>query len=94
VTLIGAGPEGKTLRGSDTETLQSYLAAYRYGRPGYAVFLDDGRLWVFTDQSEDMQAFLRSGEPAKSVTLIGEGPDGKTLRSSDLETARAFLDGR
>ena len=94
VTMIGEGPNGMTLRGSETDTLKSYVAAYKYGRPGYAVFMGDGRVWVFRTGSDDLAEFLKSGEPAKSVTLIGEGPDGLTLRSSDMQTARDFMAGR
>ena len=94
VTMIGVGPRGMTLRGAETDTLKSYLAAYKYGRPGYAVFMDDGRIWVFKSGSDDMQEFMKNGEPAKSITLVGEGPDGLTLRSSDMDTARSFMAGR
>ncbi|MDJ0973151.1 MAG: hypothetical protein QNJ98_01655 [Planctomycetota bacterium] len=91
VTRIGAGPNGKTIRGAEGEVLSSYADAWKYGRPGFAVFGDDGRLWVFRSGSEALQTYLEKGEPAKSVTRIGVGPDRKTVRSSDGETIDAYL---
>ena len=41
-------------------------------RPYLPVVAADGSVW----------AVALVGEPAKNVTLIGEGPDGKTLRGS------------
>ena len=91
VTLVGAGPEGRTLIGPSREVLDSYRASIRYGAPGFAVFLDDGRLWVLREGSDDLKDFLSVGEPAKSVTLIGVGPDGQTVRAPDRATADAWL---
>ena len=91
VTLVGAGPEGRTLIGPSREVLDSYRASIRYGAPGFAAFLDDGRLWVLREGSDDLKDFLSVGEPAKSVTLIGVGPDGQTVRAPDRATADAWL---
>ena len=90
VTLIGAGPHGMTLRGPSRELLTSYQAAWRYGGRGFAVFEKGGRIWVLPEGSNDLREFLRFGEPAKSVTLIGAGPEGKTLRAPDRDVAEAF----
>lgn len=90
VTKVGEGPEGRTVRSDDTAVVASYMAAWKYGRPGFAVFLDDGRLWILREGSEDLATFLRVGEPAKSVTRIGVGPAGETIRSSDVETIDAW----
>ncbi|MGE0193405.1 MAG: hypothetical protein AB7T63_15345 [Planctomycetota bacterium] len=91
VTLVGAGPEGRTLIGPSREVLDSYRTSIRYGAPGFAVFLDDGRLWVLREGTEDLEQYLSVGEPAKSVTLIGVGPEGQTVRAPDRETADAWL---
>ncbi len=91
VTLVGQGPDGKTLLGDDDEVMRRYGAAVRYGRPGFEVFLEDGRLWVFASGSEGLADFLKSGEPAKSVTRVGAGPDGKTVKSDDHATLDAYL---
>jgi hypothetical protein len=90
VTLIGAGPEGMTLRGAEREVLEAYAAPFRYGLPGYAVYASEGRLWVFREGSKAQAEFLASGEPAKSVTLIAAGPDGKTLRGDDKQVLEDF----
>ena len=89
-TLIGQGPNRMTLRGAERHVLESYKAAWTYGGDGFAVFLEDGRLWVLKEGSKGLQQFLSVGEPAKSVTLIGQGPNRMTLRSTDRETANAF----
>ncbi|MHC4990334.1 MAG: hypothetical protein ACYTGC_05075 [Planctomycetota bacterium] len=38
-----------------------------------------------------MSDFLRYGEPARSVTLVGAGPRGCTLRSDERSTLTAYL---
>jgi hypothetical protein len=91
ITRIGAGPEGETVLAVDRETLDSYAASLKYGKPGFAVFMEDGRLWIFRDGSEDLRGFLTVGEPAKRITRIGAGPDGKTVMAPDGETLDAFL---
>jgi len=87
VTRVGAGPNGMTVRSSDTETIDAYLAA----KPGFATFIVDGRLWVLVPGTEAHAEFLKSGEPAKSVTRVGAGPNGMTVRSGDTETIDAYL---
>ena len=89
-TLIGQGPHRMTMRGAERHVLESYKAAWTYGGDGLAVFLEDGRLWVLAEGSKGLEQFLSVGEPAKSVTLIGQGPNRMTLRSTDRETANAF----
>ena len=91
VTLVGQGPDGKTLLGDDEGVLGRYAAKARYGRPGFEVFLEDGRLWVFASGSKGLDDYLASGEPAKSVTRVGAGPDGKTVKSDDDATLEAYL---
>ena len=41
--------------------------------------------------SQALTEFLATGEPAKSVTLIGKGPGGVTLRSDERATIDAYL---
>ncbi len=94
VTLIAEGPQGKTLMGSDTEAMKDYAASFRYAWPGFAVYGDDGRLWVFRRGSSAHQTFLTKGEPAKRVTLIGEGPDGITLLGAERATLDSYLRAR
>jgi hypothetical protein len=87
-TLVGAGPEGMTLRGPDIDTLESYLVA----RQGYEVFFRDGRYWVFKEGSMDAAWFAMGGsELSKTVTLVGAGPGGRTVRGADMETAQGYV---
>jgi hypothetical protein len=91
VTRVGAGPDGKTLKGASLETLNKYDAAWRFGRPGFAVFADeDGRIWAFRSGSKGLKAYLEHGEPAKSVTMIGVGPDGRTVRGAEKDELKAY----
>ena len=83
VTLIAAGPDGKTLLGADKAVLEDFAASHKYAAPGFVVIGDEGRLWVFRRGSEDLASFIAKGEPAKRVTLIAAGPDGKTLLGAD-----------
>ena len=91
VTRIGAGPRGMTIRSVDGATIDAYLTS----RPGFETFIKDGRLWVFRSlDTENISEFLRTGEPAKSVTRIGAGPNGMTIRSVDGESIDAYLAAR
>jgi hypothetical protein len=83
----GAGPGGLTLKGPDAETLTEYLAAAE----GFVVKVVDGRLWVFRAGSPELADAERQGEPEKSVTRPGAGPEGLTLRGPDAETLEAYL---
>jgi hypothetical protein len=91
VTRIGAGPRDLTLVGPDAETLDAYAAVAVYGRPGFATFLIDGRLWVFRDPSPELDGFEAVGEPAKRITRVGGGPHDLTLVGPDAETLDAYL---
>ena len=92
VTMVGAGPDGKTVMGSEKETLETFCAPYRYGLHGYVVLADDGRLWVFRRGSKAYGDFQKKGEPAKRVTLVGSGPDGVTIMGADEEVVRNYRD--
>jgi len=87
VTWIGEGPRGATIKSDSSETLLAYVASV----PGFKVYPEDGRLWVFREGSEAHQQFLTVGEPAKNVTLVGEGPRGVTVRAADRSVALAYL---
>lgn len=66
-------------------------AAATLRRPGYDVQVAKGRLWVFRAGSKDGAAFLATGEPAKSITRPGAGPEGMTIRAVDAETIDGYL---
>jgi len=91
VTRVGAGPDGLTVYGADEKTLAAYCAPYQYGQPGFAVIAEDGRLWIFRNNSANHRMFLEMGEPAKSVTLIGAGPGGQTLRGIDKPILEDYM---
>lgn len=73
---------------------EAVSAAASVAVPGFHTEVVDGRLWVFREDDPALQQFLDTGEPAKSVTRIGGGPDGMTIRSSDVETIDAYLAAR
>ncbi len=60
-------------------------------KPGFVTRLVEGRLWVFRAGTKELGEFLKGGEPAKSITLVGRGPEGMTVRAPDKETAEAYL---
>ena len=94
VTWIGAGPGGVTLMGAEREVLAAYATPERYGAKGFEVIWEDGRLWIFRSGSADFAEFNRVGEPAKRVTLVGAGPDGRTVMAPDRETVSDYLEAR
>lgn len=55
----------------------------RYEKPGFAVFMEDGRLWVFKADSKELAEFLAKGEPARQVIRPGAGPFGLTVKATD-----------
>lgn len=78
ITLIGAGPNGMTIKALEKDTAYAYLAA----KPGFVTHVEDGRVHV-----------MRPGESwsDKHVTLIGAGPKGMTVKALDRGTAMAYL---
>ncbi len=62
-----------------------------YEREGFVVEMEDGRLWVFHEDSEDYKQFLETGEPAKQVVRPGAGPGGITLKSTESATIDEYL---
>lgn len=89
-TRIGAGPMGMSIRAVDSETTIKYLAA----KEGFATELMDGRLWVLREGTPEHEAFVESGPPPHSVTQIGAGPLGTSIRSVDRETIITYLAAR
>jgi hypothetical protein len=62
-----------------------------YERDGFVVEMEDGRLWVFHEGSEDYEQFLATGEPAKQVVRPGAGPGGITIKSTESATIDEYL---
>jgi hypothetical protein len=65
-----------------------------HGKYGFVTFEEKGKLWVFRHGSKELADFRAKGEPAKSVTLVGRGPNGMTLRAPDKQTAIDYLYGK
>ncbi|ETX09610.1 hypothetical protein MUS1_06705 [Marinomonas ushuaiensis DSM 15871] len=94
-TNIGAGPEGMTLKAASQESLDKYLEAISGGSDfdieGFKTKVEDGRLWVFEEGSENLAFFEEHGEPAKQFTSIGTGPNGMTVKAASQETLDKYL---
>ncbi|MFW6038982.1 MAG: hypothetical protein ACOC9P_00715 [bacterium] len=86
-----AGPGGVTLKAPDTETIDAYLAEHTEKTTGFVTREDDGRLWVFRADSEELKDFDEMGELAKHVIRPKAGPGGVTLKAPDTETVDAYL---
>lgn len=67
------------------------FAAADYNKPGFEAHVENGRLWVFKTNSPELAAFKAQGEPAVSVSRIGEGPEGMTVRSHSQDVIEAYL---
>lgn len=71
--------------------LASSVNATEFNRPGFITEIEDGRLWVFKEGSEDYKAFKQHGEPVKQFSNIGAGPNGMTVKSADQATLDDYL---
>ena len=87
VTWPAAGPNRVTLKAADDESLQEYVAA----KDGFVTIIEDGRIWVFLPNSDELKEFEEIGEPAKCVTRPGAGPLQMTVKSVDASTIDAYL---
>jgi sugar lactone lactonase YvrE len=87
VVRPAAGPDGKTLKAPDTETLDAYMAC----KPGFATRWVEGRLWVFREGSKELQQFEKDGELAKHVVRPAAGPGRVTIKAPDSETIDAYV---
>jgi hypothetical protein len=71
--------------------LSGAAVASQYDKPGFVTEVEDGRLWVFRAESQELIDFKANGEPAKQFTDIGNGPDGMTVKAADEQTLRDYL---
>jgi hypothetical protein len=83
----GAGPKGMTIKAPDAETILAYLAF----KPGFAIRVQDGRIWVFKHGAKELEDYDKQGELAKHVIRPGAGPKGMTIKAPDFETIDAYL---
>ncbi|MCQ2036305.1 hypothetical protein [Stutzerimonas kunmingensis] len=65
--------------------------ASQYDKPGYVTEVEDGRLWVFREGSQELKDFKETGEPAKQFTDIGSGPEGMTVKAAEEQTLKDYL---
>jgi len=86
-TRVNAAPYRVTLRAPDVETMEEYLTA----KPGFVTKFDDGRLWIFRQDSKDLAEFLKDGDLTKQVVRPGAGPRGMTLKAPDADTIVAYM---
>ena len=87
VVRPGAGPGGLTIRAPESQDIIEYLGT----RPGFRVFEKEERLWVYRDDSPDLEAAAAGRHPARHVVRPGAGPAGITLRASDVEIINDYL---
>jgi hypothetical protein len=83
----GAGPDGLTLKSTESETILEYVAT----KPGFYVNVDkDGRIWVFAEGSEDLASYKEKGKPARHVVRPAAGPFGTTLKAVGFDVLDAY----
>jgi hypothetical protein len=68
-----------------------FAAAEKYNKAGFTTAIINERLWVFKEGSPELAAYTETGlEPSISASLIGEGPEGMTLKAANAEVLTAF----
>lgn len=91
-TMSGGGESSdETTKSESKAAAPSRPTSDAYGLPGFAVYEDEGRLWVFRENSGALKEYRTNGEPAKRVTLVGAGPDGRTLMGAETETLQDYM---
>jgi hypothetical protein len=75
-----------------TSLFAGAAVAGEFDKPGFVTEVEDGRLWVFREGSQELKEFEATGEPAKQFTDIGTGPNGMTVKAADEKTLKAYLE--
>lgn len=79
------GSSRKTIKSDSNQT----IALFQAWKEGFSVHSDeDGRLWVFRQNSPELAEFLASGTPEKHVTHL---QSGTTLKGPDRETIICYV---
>jgi hypothetical protein len=65
-----------------------------HDRAGFVTRVAGDKVWVFRDRTKEWADYLKSGEPAKSAFLLGQGPNGAHLWGPDLDTLEAWVAAR
>ncbi|MDH4608667.1 hypothetical protein [Pseudomonas sp. BN102] len=66
-----------------TGQLAGATFASQFDKPGFVTKVEDGRLWVFREGSQELMDFKANGEPAKQFTYVGTGTEGMTVKAVD-----------
>jgi hypothetical protein len=66
--------------------------AGEFDKPGFVTEVEDGRLWVFREGSQELKDFEATGEPAKQFSDIGNGPNGMTVKAADEKTLKDYME--
>jgi len=89
---LGLVGTGCTQDGSTPTQLTTSTATSQHGiASDFVTIEEDGRLWVFRADSEELGKFRSDGELAKHVIRPKAGPGGVTLKSPDAETLDAYM---
>lgn len=81
---------GASLAACASTATETSMAA-KYDIDGFKTQIEDGRLWVFEDGSEELAFFKEHGEPAVQFTNIGAGPDGMTVKAANQASLDKYL---
>ena len=92
--VVGLTACGTARTGTIANATPSASTATAYNKPGFVTEVRDGRLWVFRENSTELQEFRTQGELGKSVTRVGGGPNGMTIRAADAQTLDDYLAGK
>lgn len=66
------------------------VASSQYDKSGFVTKIENERLWVFEADSKELAQFEAHGEPTISVSIIGDGPEGMTLRGPSMQVLEAY----
>ena len=106
VTRVSAGPGGETIMSGSAADIDAYLAVAKPApaegtdvpqndgipvKEGFVTMIEDGRLWIFKQGSEELAEYKKSGDLAQRVTRVSAGPKGMTVMAPDAETIDAYL---
>jgi hypothetical protein len=91
VCVVGLAACGTARTETVVNPTPSASTAAAYNKPGFVTEVRDGRLWVFRVNSAELQEFRTQGELGKSVTRVGAGPNGMTVRAADVQTLDDYL---
>lgn len=66
-------------------------AGAKYNKEGFTTAIINERLWVFKNDSKELADYKTSDiEPAISAMLIGEGPDGMTIKAANADVLAEY----